>query len=41
MAEESQYQELIAQRQEIEAGISQIDNQITQVLSQEMFLYLQ
>jgi hypothetical protein len=41
MAEESQYQELIAQRQEIELDISQIDNQITQVLSQEMFLYLQ
>ena len=41
MAEESQYQELIAQRQEIEAGISQIDNKITQVLLEEMFLYLQ
>jgi hypothetical protein len=41
MAEESQYQELIAQRQEIETGISQIDNQITQVLLEEMFLYLQ
>ena len=41
MAEESQYQELIAQRQQIESGISQIDNEIRQVLSQEMFLYLQ
>jgi hypothetical protein len=40
MAEESQYQELIAQRQEIELGISQIDNDIRAVLSQEMFLYL-
>jgi hypothetical protein len=40
MAEESQYQELIAQRQEIETGISQIDNQITQVLLQEINDYL-
>ena len=41
MAEESQYQELIAQRQQIESGISEIDNEIRQVLSVEMFLYLQ
>jgi hypothetical protein len=41
MAEESQYQQLIAQRQEIEAGISQIDNDIRIVLLQEMIGYLQ
>jgi hypothetical protein len=41
MAEESQYQQLIAQRQEIETGISQIDNDIIIVLLQEMIGYLQ
>ena len=40
MAEESQYQQLIAQRQQIETGISQIDSQITQVLLQEINDYL-
>ena len=39
-AEESQYQQLIAQRQQIESGISEIDSQITQVLSQEIYSYL-
>jgi hypothetical protein len=41
IAEESQYQQLIAQRQQIETGISQIDNEIRAVLAQEMFFYLQ